>query len=267
MPVSVECKLESSPDALGLDSSLAAAGLNLAGVVSAEDFDPLVPDGWKCQTLLPGARSVVVLGSGGTRLFEAAMEASLDDRHPLDAFCEMRVAGAAQALTRAGSPTRAAFYHERRRSDGRLDPRGCFADFVALGRAAGFGVASRLALLLHPVYGPWISIRALLYSHRDFSGIETPGAISEAFDPCPSCPGPCAQACHGKAVAASGRSGFDASGCGRARAAQSECGSRCDARLACPVGREHAYGWAEQAHHLRALFRGTLGNSRGGQAS
>jgi epoxyqueuosine reductase QueG len=158
---------------------------------------------------------------------------------PLDAFCERVAAEAAARLSGC-----CVLAHQQR--------EGVFADLVALGVEAGLGVASRLSLLVHPVYGPWLSIRAaVLTPHR--LELTTP---LEGFDPCTGCPAPCADACHGGAVPPTG---FRVDRCGETRAREPACDLRCDARRACVVGPEHAYEAGAEAHHMR--LSGTLPGS------
>ena len=93
--------------------------------------------------------------------------------------------------TRAASPrpprraaraaaARALFAFERR--------GGVYADFVELGRLAGLGAPSRLRLLLHPLYGPWMSLRAIVLTRAQW---EIGAAGPLGFDPCRDCPAPC----------------------------------------------------------------------------
>lgn len=223
------------PDvARGLD----AAGLNLRASLSAQRWNDLVPAAWRTRALLPGARSALLLASGGRalwRAFRGSPERSAEP-DPLDAY-SVRVTGEAVArLAAAGFPSRVLLAFERR--------EGVFADFVALAAAAGLGAPSRLGLLVHPEYGPWLSIRAALLTTLDLpEGHPVPG-----FDPCRGCPAPCAQACHGAAVA---EGGFDVGACAATRAREPACALRCDARRACVLGRGHAYAADAEAHHMR----------------
>jgi hypothetical protein len=230
-----------TPARLGLAPELGAAGLDLARVLSPETHDAIVPPAWRSAVLLPGARAgaAVVIAAGGRalyRAFRAAPESADGAPDPLDRFVRRAVLAAADALSVAGHASAAHFAHESR--------GGRFADFVALGRACGLGAPSRLGLLLHPRYGPWLSIRAVLLTAKRFA----PDAPLE-FAPCAGCPAPCEAACP---VGAPAASGFDAAACGRTRASLPDCALRCAARRACPVGAEHAYDADAEAHHMRA---------------
>lgn len=237
-----------SPEALGLDSALEAAGLNVAAALDRSEYDALVPPAWQSQRLLPNVASVIVIGSGGTRFYWAARNARPGSRHPVDEYCEALVTRAADRLEAAGFATRAAYYWERRAAN--PGEPAVFADFVGLARAAGLGAASRLGLLLHRRYGPWFSIRALLLSERGRpEGLEAP----QPYDPCPHCSAPCVAACPGSAVSSS--EAFDRNRCAQTRHESAGCATRCAARLACPEGAEHRYDIEALAHHMTSHFR------------
>lgn len=220
-----------------IEAALDAAGLNLRGALSAARYDAFVPALWRTTALLPEARTALVVGSGGRALWDALRAAPESDAvsDPVDTHTARVLDTLAQGLIRAGHPSRALYPLERR--------GGAWADFVALGREAGLGVPSRLGLLLHPVYGPWLSIRAVL-----LTGLECALAapISD-FDPCDGCVAPCAEACPGGAV---GREGISASLCYATQRTEPACALRCSARHACVVGQEHAYAVEAEAHHM-----------------
>jgi hypothetical protein len=218
-----------------LDRELAAAGLNLRGCLAAARYDALVPAAWSSQALLPAAKTALVLAAGGRGFFAAFAASPEADRgdDPLDAFTFRVVSAAAEAVD-----GRAVFAFEQR--------GGLFADFVELARAAGLGAGSRLGLLLHPVYGPWMSIRAIVLTRLDLP----PSPALVDFEPCPSCAAPCARACPGGAPRAEG---FDVPACIATRRITPGCGNRCEARRACVVGPEHRYAEGAEAHHMRSL--------------
>jgi hypothetical protein len=220
-----------------VEALLDAAGLDLRGALAPAEYDARVPPAWRTERLLPGARSLLVIGSGGRALWRA-LEAGggARGRDPLDAHTEAALAACVALLRGAGEDARAGFAHEQR--------DGAFADFVALGHAAGLGAPSRLGLLVHPVYGPWLSLRALLATT-----LAWPAAAPLAgFDPCRGCPAPCATSCHGNAVTTSG---FSVARCAATRSREPRCRLRCDARHACVLGREHAYLEVAESHHMR----------------
>ena len=227
----------SDPVAEALGAYLCAAGFNALGVLGARQYDALVPPPFRLNPLFPLARSALVLGAGGRALFDAferSPEASFAE-DPLDSYTR-RIANHAAAWPGLGA-ARALFASERR--------EGVFADLVALGHAAGLGAPSRLGLLVHPHYGPWLSLRAVLLCERAL--VPTP-ALS-GFAPCQGCPAPCAEACHGRALAGPR---FDTAACRDTRRREPACEARCDARRACVLGQEHRYRERAEAHHMRA---------------
>jgi hypothetical protein len=220
-----------------IEAALDAAGLNLRGALSAARYDAVVPAAWRTAALLPEARTALVVGSGGRALWDALRAAPELDAvsDPVDTYTARVLDALARDLIRAGHRSRALYPLERR--------GGAWADFVALGRDAGLGVSSRLGLLLHPIYGPWLSIRAVL-----LTGVECPlGAPISDFDPCEGCAAPCAEACPGGAV---GPEGISASVCYATQRTEPACALRCNARHACVVGPEHAYAVEAEAHHM-----------------
>jgi ferredoxin len=221
--------------------------VNVAGVLSPEDYDARVDEAWRTARVLPDARAVVLLASGGKSFFRAAQGAPEWGRgdHPLDAFLARIVREAVAAEQRAGYAADAALYFERR--DGR------YADFMGLGHACGLGAPSRLAVLVHPEFGPWIALRALLFTQRALA----PTPADPDFDPCRGCPAPCAEACPAAALS---RPRFDLVACREGSARLPDCQVGCAARRACVVGPEHRYDADAEAWHRRV----TLGAPRGG---
>jgi len=236
-----------TPTALGLPASLEDSGLNVAGVLSSERYDALVPPAWKCAMQLPAARSVYVVGSGGSDFYRAARSGSPNAAHPLDEFLERHLSVATHKLAEKGHASRALFYWQRLLE--RENSTAQFADFVSLAEAAGLGARSRLGLLLHPVFGPWFAIRAVILSEQPFR-LESP--TPELESPCSTCSAPCVAACPGKAVT---ESEFSLERCSQTRHETPQCAERCDARLACPVGATHRYSPEALSHHMTAHFR------------
>jgi hypothetical protein len=224
-----------------LRRELAAAGLNACGVLGRTAWDELVPAAFRADRLAPRAATALVAGAGGRDLFAAFRRSpeAQRTRDPLDAYTERVVGAAAGTLRSRGFQAACVFAHESR--------EGQVVDFVALGHAVGLGWPSRLGLLLHPTYGPWLSLRAVVLSDAPLArsgSLAGPG-------PCPACEAPCARACPGRALHTGS---FDAARCGATRRAEPGCRSRCEARRACVVGPEHAYAAAAEAHHMAASW-------------
>ena len=220
---------------------LADAGLALTGSIPIAEYDALVPPSWRSAVLAPGARSALVVGNAGRALWEhftVSPERALAE-DPLDAYTRRVLGEAAGAL--APEPA-IGFYADRR--------EGVYLPLVALAQRAGFGSPGRVGVLIHPVYGPWIAIRAVMLVAEAL-----PFRAPTPFDPCTGCPAPCASACHGRVV---GPRGVDPAACHQARLTLSACALACDARSACVVGPEHAYSAEQIAHHSRIRRRGAV---------
>jgi len=223
--------------------ALVRAGLDLHAVLSVARFDALVAPAFRSGHRLPAARSAWVVGSAGPRLFSHFQTATSGDPRqpdPLDAYVEAQLAAAMALAARAGAACAAIFGH---RAVG-----GIFPDLVAAAREAGLGWPSRLGLLLHPAFGPWTSLRAVLLTDVALDcGSPLPGA-----GPCAECPAPCTAACP---VAAPAARGFRVDACAGTRLAGG-CAEHCAARRACPVGAGFRYAPAAEAHHMAAALRG-----------
>jgi hypothetical protein len=233
----------SSNEALSAASvarAVAPFGLNLIGVASAGSYDAEVGVGRGLRRHLDGAESVIVVGHGGGafwgayRRFCAAHPGHEERADPLDDFTREVVETACAPLARDS----AAHF---------LYPFGFAGDavsFTRLAELAGLGHPSLVGVLVHPVYGPWIALRAAILVRER---LEAPRPAA-GFDPCPTCSDrPCIAACPGKAV---GAAGWSVPRCGAHRARPDDpCATRCHARVACVLGPEHRYPEAALAYH------------------
>ncbi len=213
---------------------LADAGLGLTGTLSITAYDALVPEPWRSARIAKGARGALVVGNAGRVLWErftrSPERALLHD--PLDAYTR-RVLAESASLCDPGASI--GFYADRR--------DGVYLPLVALAKSAGFGAPGRVGVLIHPRYGPWIGIRAVLLVSESVAQ-----SVPEPYSPCDGCPAPCVGACHGGVV---GASGVDSAACYQVRLTLPACARACDARRACVVGPEYAYSDEQIAHHSR----------------
>jgi len=207
------------------------------GTLSFDTYDALVPPPWSSAALLPETRSVVVLANGGPAFVSTFLATPHTGADPLDAYTVAQVERVQDALSRQGHKSAAAFYWEKRADT--------YADFQAIAAAAGLGGPSKLGLLVHPVFGPWIAIRALLFTDKHIPPHRAP-----PYEPCTGCPAPCERACP---VAAVGFP-FQQAACADRRQ-RDPCRQRCDARIACVIGRDYAYDEAVQAFHSHAALK------------
>lgn len=127
-------------------------------------------------------------------------------------------------------------------------------DFVSLGERLGVGARSRLKILIHPTFGPWMAFRMLFFV-RAADGV-VPAAPPAPANVCDGCAGPCVAACPAGALtgpAGEERLDYMASFAHRV-AHPGVCASACAARLACPVGLDFRYGDDFIAHSHRRAF-------------
>lgn len=231
---------------------LARRGFNLTGIVDARRFDGTAPPGQRLRDLLPEARSALVIAAGGRALWKALTRAhspgaanrsaARSDPDPIDRFTESVVSA---EVSRFG----AAFPRARLRPLYPFGNEAAPVSFIRLAEEVGLGTADTvLRLLLHPEYGPWVSLRACLLSDVDF----LPTGRLEAFRPCEGCARPCLEVCP---VMALSPDGWDHVACFAYRAEAAHCLEGCAPRLACPVGRTHHPGPDEMRHRQLAALR------------
>jgi len=168
--------------------------------------DPLRPVG-----LLVGNTRVLWSRFLAARRSEAMLAASSD---PLEKFCEQVIG------TDAAASDATVYYSHRRYGD-------AFIPFQRVAVAAGLAALAPTHLLVHPTFGPWFALRAMVLS---------------AGDPPPPAPGvalacACDGSCTGLFELALAATGPDA---WRAWVA---------VRDACPVGRDHRYSDDQIAYH------------------
>jgi cyanocobalamin reductase (cyanide-eliminating) / alkylcobalamin dealkylase len=116
---------------------------------------------------------------------------------------------------------------------------------------AGFARLSPARLSVHPVYGPWVALRAVVVVAVPGPA---PGSLPELHDPCPGCPGGCAAVFEHALSASAERPG--------AATLARDWRDWLAVRDACPVGREHRYaddqiryGYTKDRGVLDALVR------------
>ena len=130
--------------------------------------------------------------------------------------------------------------------------------FRHLAEQAGFGSAGTvLSILLHPVFGPWVSVRGALVTDADLTAT---GPLRD-FDPCGDCHPPCAASCPIDSFAGAI---WDWDACSRFRVLEAGCPSTCLARRACVWGVAQQYSEKEYSYrhalepaaetHLRREF-------------
>jgi len=219
-----------------LGATLAPRGLNLIGAASVDAYDAAVPPAHALRRLAPEARTALVVGNGGGDLWAASR--AFRERHagpdPIDRYTETVVD---EAVSQVCGAMRVRVVYPFRFP---AEP----VSFMRLAACAGLGRPSLVGVLVHPVYGPWIALRAAVL----IPVVETAPRPADGFDPCPTCTErACVAACPGGAVTAAG---WDVPRCAAERARPDErCAERCHARFDCVVGREHRYPADALAYH------------------
>lgn len=193
---------------------LAGVGVQVMGIA----------DGRPYEHLLPGARSAVVFASGGPAIWQCIRATDAD---PIDDLVRR---------TLASLPVHPGQRWIRCANDD--EP----VDFMTLAVAAGLGHRSRLGLLVHPTYGPWLGLRALCLTTET---LEVHGPL-DTDSPCVGCAAPCASACPASAI---GPDTLRLDACLDWQAREDSCHGGCLARSACVVGPEHAYSAAQHRYH------------------
>ena len=140
---------------------------------------------------------------------------------PLDRYTELAIAGAL-----AGTDARAWFAHRR------YGEAGAFLPMQRLAVAAGLGTLAPTQLVIHPVYGPWFALRAVIVG----DGVRPARVVPAAR---PSCT--CGEACREAFARATVAGGPEA---WRAWLA---------VRDACPIGREHRYDEDQLGYHYTKM--------------
>ena len=222
-------------------AKLSADGLNLVGVIPAlraKEF-------WLGQADYPYplTGSFLIIGSGGREHWsfiqsqESPSFSSEKRPHVIEETAHQSIRGALSALP----------WETQLLS---VDESYGF-DLRGLAVEGGLGTLSPyLMMVLHPRYGPWISLRALLYCAADLPA----SSPMTDYDPCADCDKPCLTACPAGAYSPDSTWNFQKCADHRLKekTVDNHCADQCHVRLACPVGREYAYSEAEFRHRHRS---------------
>jgi len=206
-------------------------GLNLWGVARIKDHDACQAREWRlCERARGKPRSVVVIGAGGSEMWHTVLAMSRFPAtprrgfHPLDEFSRETIEDEVRTLCQAGFAVDSTFPFDSKP-----------LDFVTLAESAGLGVRSPVVpFLLHPDYGPWVSLRGALLFEEE---LEPSGELTD-FEPCVACHCPCLDACPAGAYGPAGIQRLDL--CAENRHSGG-CGNGCEVRRACPVGADRRY--------------------------
>ncbi|MEN9577183.1 MAG: hypothetical protein RJA70_192 [Pseudomonadota bacterium] len=231
-----------------LGAALARTGIDLV--------TPFAVDGDACQ-LFPferfGKSRTLGFLIGNTRALWAPFrkwtaEQSPLPPEPLDTYVETAVLQAVADLTTSSGSASAVYWSHR--TDYPLGAGESGAIPVQrLARHIGFASLAPVQLSVHPVYGPWVSLRAVVCVDRP----APPSRAAPRDAPCDECPKPC-QAPFALALARL----QDRSAGSLASAVRSDWRGWLSVRQSCPVGGSSEYSEEQsEYHYLRdpALLR------------
>ncbi len=224
-------------------------GLNLVAGIPTDRYDFLVAPQARASAIVPGMRSIVLIGNGGGAFWRALCDYARERpgwwgrENPLDDFTQEIVERDIALKLRAAGLRCEAVYPVM--ADGRS------LNFIELAKVSGLGGPSIIGVAIHPVYGPSIAFRAALLLNEE---LDEPGEAL-GFDPCPGCTArSCIGECRSGAVTFS--AGWNIARCLKYRVeVEADCAPRCHARAACVLGREHHYPDDELAYHQARALR------------
>lgn len=213
-------------------AALDGCGLNRQAVL---DLDKLPDDMlWKDGALAAGYRQLILIGHGGTSLWEAVTRSGINSLDPIDDFT-------LQTIQRWMTEELPGNRHEI------VYPGPQSIPLQRLGALAGWHHATPLMLGIDADWGTWFAYRAAVLADTHFA----PTLAVDRTNPCTPCATrPCVAACPASAMS---EAGFALQKCLAWRQlTDSTCAFTCLARLACPVGNEHRYG-ADQLRHAYSV--------------
>lgn len=215
-------------------SAAARAGLDLVQPFSVARYNQSAPVAEQVHDFgraNPSGALGILLGNT-RQLWPAFTKAYAEDtalghgEQPLDSYVVTRVTALLAEATTAG--TRLIFAHV-------TSPRAF--PIQRLAERVGLAALSPSHLVIHPVHGPWLALRAVALV--DVAGPE--GAASPVAQPCLACSAPCVPALE-RALLVSGEPLSSA-------AIARHAAEWIAVRDACPVGRASRYGEAQLSYH------------------
>ena len=230
-----------------LTKSFLDSGFNLTLTVKSSEYGKALGINKGVESLFAEAKSIVLVGFAGKSfwgVFKDYLEKNPDFKNKnidlIDNYSVLKFKEASQILESHKIDHRTVF------------PFGDDAtrlNFLKLGELCGAGVPSLLGILLHPVYGPWISLRGAFITELELN--EYDGPIS-GFSPCPSCDKPCISACPANTISTSG---WNWESCMKFRISDETCAKSCASRRACPYGKAEQYSQEQLHYHHKFVLK------------
>ncbi len=222
---------------------LYSSGFNLFGLSSLESYDNNVLANQKILKFYPSQKTIVLFGSGGKyfwdvfKKFQETKEGKLfkNLKDPIDSYTEYCLSKLKIMFPETIQECLYPFKAEK-----------LFIDYQKLAVCTGLGHYSPyIKLVLHPDFGPWISLRGLFLTKEI---LELTGPLTTPV-PCLTCYKPCLRACPVKAVT---ETNYDFYQCAIYRNLETDCLSSCHVREVCIIGPEHAYSTEEGLHRNKS---------------
>lgn len=229
-----------------LEDHFNASGFNLVLSIDPEQYEQISQEDNSLDSIFPDAESIILVGFAGNKfwgIFQNFLASNPDFREKnvdlIDNYTVFKFTEASNILTNNGINHKYVYPF----GENALE-----VNFVKLAELGGAGVPSLLGILLHPVYGSWISLRGAVISNLKLNTYDKP--IS-GFAPCPSCSKPCITTCPAHTIS---KSGWNWEACMKFRISNVTCSESCASRLACPYGKEEQYASDQiQYHHQFVL--------------
>lgn len=221
-----------------LQVQLGALGLNLVGIADVDKFDASQPCRRRVRERFPACRAALVVGSGGGAFWQRACGSNGEPVPPREQCAQ--VGEQLLAWCRSLGLSAELVYADDRAA----------LNMLQLAEQADLGVVSPVSgWLLHPRFGPWLSLCfAVLLDRPPFSA-PAPRGLAAEFQPCACCDQRCIQAC----PAGAAPFGSALQRCAEHRHSGG-CADACEMRLACPQG-AHYQSQAEQEEAYRQQSR------------
>lgn len=177
-------------------------------------------------------KSLVLIGHGGRRLWEAMTEADWSVADPIDSYSQRHT----EHFMKQHLPNDQSLL---------LFPSQMLIPLQQIGQFVGWSHPSPLGLGINPEFGVWFAYRAAFLTTAVLPDIQK----AQRPSPCESCvEKPCISVCPGRAVF--WKRPFDVEACASHRLKlQSSCSDRCLSRMACPVAPEHQYTLKQIQYH------------------
>jgi epoxyqueuosine reductase QueG len=217
------------------------SGFNLTLTIDPVEYANTAGTKKHLNTLLPEVKSILLIGFSGKSFWGVFQEYlknnpeyKSDRINLIDDYSVLKFKEASHILNK---------YRVSHKSVYPFGENALDLNFLKLGELAGAGVKSLLGILLHPLYGPWISLRGAILTNLMLNQFDSP--LSD-FTPCPSCNKPCISVCPANTIS---ESGWDWESCMKFRLSDDTCAKSCASRRACPYGKQEQYSEQQLEYH------------------